>query len=121
MGSEGAPRSSTLVSLRGSSRFPTGRAKLSRSPTSAGTEFECFWGSVFGFGLAPNAPIQVSSGAGPIGLNFSLTTEANGSVDADLNLTCDLSITGYHAITTTPSGATITSNAVDGPGVECAP
>ena len=87
-----------------------------------GSIFSCFWGSVSGFGLAPNAPIRVSSSAGPVtGLTFPTTTDANGNVNVELDVPCDLSITGYNAITTTPSGATITSNTVDGPGVPCIP
>jgi hypothetical protein len=80
---------------------------------------ECSWGGISGFGLAPNAPIQVFSSAGAETVN--VTTDANGNVGAPLNLVCDFNATGWHAVTTTPTGATITSNAVETPGVECSP
>ena len=49
----------------------------------------------------------------------NVTTDANGNVGAPLNLVCDFNATGWHAVTTTPTGATIVSNAVETPGVEC--
>ena len=80
---------------------------------------ECSWGGISEFGLAPNAPIQVFSSAGAA--NVNVTTDASGNVGAPLNLVCDFNATGWHAVTTTPSGATITSNTVETPGVECSP